>query len=420
MNRKLSLLALLVFTSSFLLSACMGLIPLEKEPAKSDFGPKASPQEQQTRTFEALWADLEKDYIYSETANVNWEALHKKYLERIQAGLTPEEFVSSIKELESELPAGSLRYQSRAERIKSETTDSVDAGIGAFVGFSEDPKPHIVLLDVIKGSPAEQAGLKAHDSIFEIDGSPILLEEGVNAVDRVRGPAGSTVSLEVQSPGRPQRSVAVKRGQFAITGKLEARNLTGTKYGYLFFPPVGYATLANDVTQALQMFAKDQQLEGLVLDLRIAKSTGGWPLEDLYGMFDSGALGEFYNRSAKQAVTAKAQDISGSQKVPLVILVGQNTSGFPEVLAGSLQLHKRAAVIGETTPGAVEATSAFYLPDGSQAFIESASFRLLPGGRELGNTGVIPDLPMQNSWDQILPNQDPVLDRAVQYLEGQK
>ncbi|RPJ28376.1 MAG: hypothetical protein EHM33_04640, partial [Chloroflexi bacterium] len=158
---------------------------------------------------------------------------------------------------------------------------------------------------------------------------------------------------------------------------------------------------------------------GLILDLRIAGSSRGWPLEALYTMFYNGVLGEFYNRSDKQLIQVKGQDVFSSQKVPLVVLVGRNTTGLPEILAASLQMHKRAIVIGETTPGAIETTSAFYLPDGSQAFIEATSF-VLPNGAEIGNTGVIPDIPMNTGWDEVLPNQDPVLDRAIEYLDEQK
>lgn len=422
MKRKSGILTLLILISSFILSACMGLLPLEQEPTTTGgFGPKTSPQEQQAKTFEALWKDFQDNYIYSDTASVDWKALHDKYLKRIQAGLTSKEFIALMKELESELPDGSLFYESRDERIKNATTDvSSYEGIGAFVGFSQNPKPHIILLGVIDGSPAEQAGLKAHDSIFEIDGNPVLSEEGITAVNRVRGPAGSTVTLKVQSPGGSERSVEVKRGKLVSTGKLEAHSLTGTNYGYLLFPPVGYDALAQDVTQGLQTFTTNQKLEGLVLDLRVAGSTTGWPLEALYGLFDTGTLGELYNRSDKQPIEVQGQDVLGSQKIPLVILVGENTAGFPEVLAASLQLHKRAVVIGQKTPGAVETTTGFYLPDGSEAFIESTSFRLQPGGEEIGTTGVTPDIAIEAGWDQVLPNQDPVLDRAIQYLDGQK
>ena len=420
MDKRSRFLTWLILIISFALSGCMGLIPLEDEPVTGEFGPRLSPQEQQTKTFEALWDYFETNYIYFETASVDWDALRSEYQDRIDDGLTTEEFTALIDELENELPAGSLLHQSRAERIESETADtSTYEGIGAFVGFSEEPEPHIILLDVIEGSPAEQAGLKAHDSIFEIDGRPVLLEEGLSAVDRVRGPAGSSVTLRIQSPGTPQRSVEVKRGKLTSTGQLEAYNIVNTDYGYLLFPPVGYDTLAEDVLQSLDVFTTNRRLEGLILDLRIASSSRGWPLEALYTMFYDGELGEFYNRNNKQQIEVQGQDVNGSQEVPLVILVGENTTGLPEILAAGLQLQERAVVIGEPTPGGIETTTAFYLPDGSQAFIESTSF-LLPNGEEVGNTGVIPDIPMQLGWDEILPDRDPVLDRAIQYLDEQQ
>lgn len=420
MSKKAIFLPFLLLMISFILSACIGLLPLEEEPVSGDFGPKTSLQEQQVRTFEALWKHLEDNYIYFETADVDWKTLHDKYLERINAGLTADEFNNLMKDLGTELPAGSLVYETRAERIEADTVDTSSyEGIGAFVGFSKDPQPHIVLLAVMDGSPAEQAGLRAHDSILEIDGTPIQLEEGITAVNRVRGPAGSSVTLSIQSPGSTERSIDVKRGKLTSTGKLEATPITGTNYGYLLFPPVGYSTLLDDVTKSLQTFSTNRTLDGVILDLRITGSTRGWPLEDLYNMFYHGALGEFYNRDKKQSVELKGQDVFNSQKVPLIILVGQNTTGFPEILAGSLQMHKRATVIGETTPGAIETASSYYLPDGSEAFIETTSF-VLPNGGEIGATGVVPDISLQQSWDEVLPNNDPVLDRAIQYLDEQK
>ena len=420
MKRKASFLPPLVLLLTLLLSACMGLLPLEEEPVSGQFGPTYSLEEHQSRTFEALWKQLQDNYIYFDKADVNWTSIHDDYLKRIQAGLSSEEFTALLKELETDLPNGSLTYQSRAERIESEITDlSSYEGIGAFVGFNEKPKPHIVLLAVMQGSPAEQAGLKAHDSIVKIDGSPVLLSEGLTAVNRVRGPAGSSVTLSVQTPGKPERSVDVQRGKLTSTGKLEAHNIGDTNYGYLLFPPVAPNTLEDDVTQSLQALTTNRKLEGLVLDLRIAGSSRSWPLEALYGMFYKGAIGEFYSRTDQQLVQVKGQDVFSSQTVPLVILVGQNTTGFPEILAASLQMHKRAIAVGEQTPGAVETSSSFYLPDGSQIFVESTSFRL-PNGEELGNIGVKPDVPIEGSWDEVLPNKDPVLDKAIELLGEQK
>ena len=408
-----------VLILSFFLSACMGLIPLEDEPVSGEFGPQTSLQEQQIQTFDALWKNFEENYIYYETADTDCQELRDQYLERVNTGLTTEEFNSLLDDLQADLPAESLAHRSRAERIEEDVADTSSyEGIGAFVGFSEEPEPHIVLLDVIEGSPAAQAGLQAHDSIFAIDGSPIRLEEGLSAVERVRGPAGSSVMLDIQSPDGAERSVEVKRGKLTSTGRLKAYSLTGTNYGYLLFPPVGYDTLDEDVVQSLQAFTTNRQLEGLILDLRIASSSRGWPLEALYTMFHDGALGEFYNRLDRQLVEVEGQDFFGSQDIPLAILVGQNTNGTPEILAAGLQMNERAIVIGEKTPGSIEGATPFYLPDGSEVFIQTTSF-VLPNGEEVGTSGVAPDVPMETGWDEILPNRDPVLDRAIEHLDEQ-
>jgi carboxyl-terminal processing protease len=419
MNKRAIILAYLLLALSLLTSACIGLLPLEEEPLTGDFGPKVTLQEQQTRTFQTLWNHIEQNYIYYETAGVDWQALEAKYLERINAGLTTEEFVALMEELQADLPAGSFTYQSRAQRIETDTTDlSSYEGIGAFVGFDPEPEPHMILLDVIQGSPAEQAGLRAHDSIFAIDGEPIRLEEGMRAIERIRGPADSVVMLEIRSPGEEARSVEVRRGRLTSTGKLQTFNVRNTNYGYLLFPPVGYNTLGEDVVQSLQVMTSNRVLEGLILDLRIASSSGGWPLETLFTMFYDGELGEFYDRENRELIRVAGQDVFSSQEVPLVVLVGANTTGSPEILAAALQAHERAIVIGQRTPGEIEGSLPFYLPDGSEAFIQTTSF-VLPNGQDVGVTGVIPDIEIEVGWDEVLPDQDPVFDRAVEVLDEQ-
>ena len=416
MKRK-TVLSPLILIFSLVLSACIGLLPLDEDPATGEFGPAYSPQEHQARVFETMWSYLQENYVYYESADVDWDAVNKKYLERIESGLSNEQFTALIQELEAELPTRSLTYQSRDERIEAETSDlSTYDGIGAFIGFSENPVPHIILLSVIEGSPAEEAGLKAHDSIFSIDGNPVQLEEGVNAVNRIRGPAGSSVTLDVQSPGGPERSIELQRAKLTSTGTLESRLIPDTNYGYMLFPPIGYAGLIADVQESLQSFTTNRTLDGLIIDLRIAGSARGWPLEELLTLFHDGSIGEFYNsENQKEVVTIKGEDQFSSQSVPLVILVGQNTTGSPEIFAASLQSGGRAKLVGANTPGEIESTASFYLPNGSRVFIESASFRL-PNGEEIGNSGVKPDVEVEAGWDQVLPDADPVLDAGIELL----
>lgn len=417
MKQKTILLLSLLSVLSVIVSACAGLIAVEEEPLGGEYGPQYTPQEHQARTFDALWNVFGENYIYYKTTDVDWEAIRQQYQARIDSGLTNDDFIALMRELEDELPDGALTYQSRAERIESDTEDfSTYEGIGAFIGFKAEDAPHIVVLGVIEGSPAEKAGIKPHDSIFEIDGSPILLEEGIEVVNRVRGPAGSTVTLSVKSPGAAERIIEVTRAELVSRGRLEARQIEDTGYGYILFPPISYEGLLEEFLVNLQTFTTNQQLEGLILDLRIASSSGGWPLEELLTIFHDGAVGDFYNSAQqKQSLVVQGQDVFGSQSVPLIILIGENTSGFPEILAAALQEHKRAIIIGETTPGAVETTTAFYLPDGSRVFIETASFRL-PNGEEIGLVGVQPQFEIEAGWDEVVPTNDPVLDKAVEIL----
>ena len=137
-------------------------------------------------------------------------------------------------------------------------------------------------------------------------------------------------------------------------------------------------------------------------------------------LFHDGTIGEFYDHAKQtQAITVQGEDYLSSQTVPLVVLVGANTSGQPEILAASLQAGKRATAIGEATAGAIEVTEAFYLPDGSRIFIETASFRLADGA-ELGNTGLQPNIVLEEGWDDIAPGKDPVLEKAIELLNEQK
>ena len=421
MKRKTVFLPAALIILSVVLSACIGLLPLEEEPTGGSFGPSYSPPEHQTRVFDAIWTHFQDNYIYYDRAGTDWDALNKKYLQRIQAGLSNDEFSALIQELQAELPSGSLTYQSRAERIEAETTDtSTINGIGVMVGFGEDPVPHIILLSVMPGSPAEKAGLKAHDSISKIDGQAIQLEEGLKAASRIRGAAGSTVILNVQSPGEPERSVELQRAKLTGAAKLETSLLPGPDdYGYMLFPPTGYDTLMQDVVAGLQTFTTNRTLEGLVLDLRIASSARNWPLEELLKLFHDGNVGEFYNATQEEVLNITGEDQFSSQTVPLIILVGENTSGAPEILAAGLQSGGRADIIGTSTPGAIETSTPFYLPNGALIFVESTSFRLL-NGEEIGNNGVQPDVKVEAGWDEILPDADPVLESAIKLLDAQE
>jgi C-terminal peptidase prc len=316
----------------------------------------------------------------------------------------------------AELPEGAAAWQTRAERIEAERDSATSIeGIGAFVAFRSDPQPHMVLLAVMPDSPAEAAGLNAHDSIVALDGEPVTLEEGQGAVMRIRGPAGSEVTLTVRSPGRLRRDVVVTRGSIVASDALTGGALAEGTVGYLLFPATSPDDLANDVIAGLRILGEERELEGMVLDLRIASGQDGWPLLEMMTLFADGELGEVYSRERIDPIVVSGRNISDSQSLPLAIIVGPDTSGAPEIFAAALQSIGRARVVGLPTEGRVGVTSEHALPDGSRAFVLSASYRT-PDGRDIGQQGVQPDVLVELDWDEVTEQSDPVRGTAASEL----
>ncbi|MBI3361986.1 MAG: PDZ domain-containing protein [Chloroflexi bacterium] len=378
--------------------------------------PTTSSAERQLRVLDALWSAIDDQYVYKDFNGVDWKAAHDETRAKIESGLTDDEFVKAVRAMTGKLPAGTVQWQTREERIAGQTSNTQTyEGIGAFVSVRGAPKPHVILLSVMKDSPAAKAGLSAHDSIYAIDGVAVKAEEGLDVIQRVRGPAGTMVKLTVQSPGGSSRDVDVKRGQLTAGAELLGGTVTGTHIAYFLIPTQPPDKMADNLVAALQSMKQAGTIAGIILDLRIARTGAQWPLAEFLTLFGNGKLGNTYTREGEQPLDITGKDFFGSQAVPLVLLVGPDTEGAPEMLAGALQDISRAKVVGLPTLGEVEGTSETALPDGSRVFVASSSF-VTAKGRDLGLKGVEPDEVVKSDWDEVSDTNDPVLDKAVEVV----
>ena len=403
--------------------ACSSLSPIADEPVEVTvpLGPQVTETEQQTAVLESMLSQIDANYIYQKNSSVDLKALRTKYQAKIDKGLTSVEFNELMKQLEAEFPTGDIVYATREERIENDTAASLVGygGIGAFVNFQAEDEPHVVILDIIPGSPAEKAGLKAHDSIYAVNGDPVLLEEGADVVQRIRGEAGTKVVLTVKTPGKSERDVEVTRAQITGTRGVIAEEIPNTDIGYIRFPTVGSATNASEVLDAIETFAKNSNLKGIVLDLRISGGNSNFPLEDMLTLFLNDLSIDVYSLDKTNSFPIEGQDISGSQTIPLAVLVGENTNGTVEIFAAAIQEKGRGIVIGSNSAGGIEALSSFALPNGGQILIASASFRVGENER-LGIDGVIPEVRVEAQWDDIIASEDPVIQQAIQSFEVQE
>ncbi len=370
----------------------------------------------QLSVLEEIQQAVEENFIYAGFGGADWESEVALVRHRIEAGMTQDQFASAIEEMLAALPDGTASFMTRAERVEAEfQSGTLYEGIGAFVSLRAEPQPRILLLSVIAGSPAEEAGLRAHDAVYKVDGFPVTEEEGLSVIERVRGPAGTEVLLEVASPSEDPREVMVRRDRVTASDTLEGDFLPQGIL-YVLVPVVVDNTLVERVAGLLQVSDQQEQPAlGLVLDLRIAGSSSSWPLTEMLTLLGNGPMGHFATREGEQPLVIPGADISNSQTIPLAILVGPDTSGAPEVFAGAMQATGRAPLVGLLTGGNVLSFRQQTLSDGSLLTFADSSY-ITPNGRDLGITGLTPDLLIQADWDEVTPEFDPVLLGAIDLL----
>ena len=160
-------------------------------------------------------------------------------------------------------------------------------------------------------------------------------------------------------------------------------------------------------------------LDGLIVDNR--HNTGGTSEEmlNILSYFVSGPVGYFVNKGAQETVSVAGVDLAGSQRIPLVVLVGKNTVSFGEVFSGILNDLDRAYLIGEPTDGNVELLSIFNFSDGSRAWIATGTFRPFQHPDQVWEkTGLQPDLNAVSQWGLVTQQDDPVIQAALQHFAG--
>jgi carboxyl-terminal processing protease len=370
----------------------------------------------QLTVLEEIRQAVAENFVYPDFGGTDWESEVSLARRRIETGITEDEFGDAVSDLVAALPDGTAGFMTRAERVEAEfQSGTLYEGIGAFVSFRAEPRPRVLLLSIIAGSPAEDAGLRAHDAIYKVDGFPVTEEEGLSIIERVRGPAGTEVLLEVASPGEDAREVMVRRVRVTASDTLKG-DLLPPGIIYVLVPVAVDNTLAERVAGLLQVSEMEEQPAlGLILDLRIAGSGSSWPLTEMLALLGDGAMGQFATRAGEQPIVIPGVDLGNSQSIPLAILVGPDTSGAPEIFAGALQATGRAPLVGLPTNGSVLSFRQLTLSDGSLLTFADSSY-ITPSGSDLSLTGLTPNLLVQSDWDQVTPESDPVLQGAIDLL----
>jgi carboxyl-terminal processing protease len=377
----------------------------------------------QLSIFEDLWSIVNDTYVYPDFNGVDWDAIHQEGRQKIEAGLTSQEFYVEMENLINDLGDDHsffLEPQLVAQQQEDYEGTHDYVGIGVMVSAVPE-RNRAVILSVFHGGSAEAAGLQPRDSILSVDGIPILDENGFLR-DIVRGPEGTSIELVVKTPDEQPRHLTLTRHRITGDYPLVYQVITtpqGDRIGYILLVTFEDGTVDEKVANALQDMTSSAPLDGLILDNRMNNGGSSLVLNPLLSYFAGGTLGYYIDREQARPVEIKLHDVSGSSKTPLVVLIGSGTASFGEIFAGILQDFDRAYLIGTTTMGNVEILWGYDLEDGSQLWLANETFR--PRNHPEQNweqSGIIPNLTVQGDFDQYTLESDPPVLAAVQYLSG--
>lgn len=267
--------------------------------------------------------------------------------------------------------------------------------------------------DVIPGTPAEVAGVQALDRIVRIDNTPTAGLQTEQVAGLIRGPAGTTVSLVLDRPGRADAvTLSVTRAPIQIPAIFQARVLEGG-VGYLQLYQFVNRTGA-DFRQALERMTHGG-MRALVLDVR--GNSGGF-LHELTAVLNAllppgRPVYQETTRGGRTRTVRTAGTPVLPWHVPMVVLADEGTASAAELLAAALWEHGRATLVGARTAGAVEASVLVDLSDGSALSV--TILRLTTGGgRRLEGVGIAPEVPVAMAVAELDQGRDPQLLRGLQ------
>ncbi|MCX7822514.1 MAG: S41 family peptidase [Syntrophobacterales bacterium] len=319
--------------------------------------------------------------LFSEVLNL----VEDQYVEPVDDGKLIRGAIKGM--LQSLDPHSTYMTPDEYKELQVETRGSF-GGIGIEITIRDGI---LTVVSPIEGTPADKAGIKANDQIIKINGESTKDMSITEAVKRLRGPEGTKVRITIIREGEP------KPLEFEIVRALI--HIQSVKYRTLE-PGFGYVRIASfqsDTSQQLRkaldvLEQENKPMKGLILDLR---NNPGGLLEQAVQVSDefleSGLIVYTKGRKEEQQMKFEARKNDKPHKYPIVVLVNGGSASASEIVAGALQDHKVALVLGEPTFGKGSVQTVIPLEDGSAVRLTTALY-YTPSGRSIQAKGIEPDI----------------------------
>ena len=297
-------------------------------------------------------------------------------------------------------------------------------GLGIEVGMEDG---FVKVVSPIEDTPAFKAGIKPGDLIVKIDDTPVKGMTLNDAVKRMRGKPNTQITLTISRKGEPQ-PIVVTLTRAVIRVQSVKSKMIEPGYAWIRVSQFQEAT-ADHMVRHIDTLFKQGQVKGLILDLRndpggllhgaVAISAAFLPAKALVVSTDGraeDARKKFY--ATPDDYARRGDDIlknlpAAAKTVPMVVLVNGGSASASEIVAGALQDHKRAKVIGTQTFG--KGSVQTIMPLGNNTAIKLTTARYYtPGGRSIQALGITPDIVVEDPSDTMTRVREADLQRHLE------
>jgi len=269
------------------------------------------------------------------------------------------------------------------QKLTSGTYEGIGVGIGSQDGL-------LKVISPFEDSPAYEAGLRAGDIILEVNEKETKGWSDTQAIQELTGPADTVVKLKILRPDKTEREVTITRKNITVpTIKGWRRNAVDGSWDYLLDAQekIAYIRLTQFTEEAVNEYRRavekslDLGARAIILDLR--SNPGGLmssAIKIVDSLIDGGTI--LSTRGANSPAQIEKAHVAGTfPRFSMVVLINQGSASASEIVAGSLQDHHRAIIIGKRSWGKGSVQRVFKLPDSGAALKMTTDYYYLPQGR---------------------------------------
>ena len=340
------------------------------------------------------------------------EKINKEYVDEINQSESMDAAIDGL--LQSLDPYSAYMSPEIFNEMQTETSGEF-GGLGIEVNMESGV---VKVISPIDDTPASRAGIKAGDYIIKIDDIQVQGKSLSEAVDLMRGPVGSSIILTVRRLGQ-RKALKFEIEREIIQIKSVKADLFKKNIGYLRLTSFNENS-GEQIRDKIREFEKKENINSYILDLR--NNPGGLltqaiRISDFF--LDNGEIVSTKSRKASENRKwfAKKGDLIGGKT--LIVLINYGSASASEIVAGALQDHKRAIILGVNSYGKGSVQSIIPLKNKGAIRLTVAKY-YLPSGKSISEVGVSPDIEINEDSDEfrIKTDTDNQLNYALKLLNG--